>query len=244
MADNYYDSARAAAEYLWLHYGDPEPWQSPFPSRCVTECLAVDQLPDGARALDLGCAVGGGSFELARHCEEVIGIDASKQFIDLAGRLHEHGSCRFKYCVEGDLTRPGRAVVAREIKRKRVTFEVGDATRLRGHLGMFDVVMMANLIDRVPTPRKLLAQLPGLLERGGQLIITSPYTWLSEYTPRSQWLGGFERGGRRVETFAALKGILAPDFKLSQRRDIRFLIREHARKYQLGVAAASVWLRK
>jgi hypothetical protein len=105
-------------------------------------------------------------------------------------------------------------------------------------------VMMANLIDRVPTPRKLLEQMPGLLKRGGQLIITSPYTWLAEYTPRSQWLGGFERGGRRVETFAALRGILAPDFKLSQSRDIRFLIREHLRKYQLGVAEASVWLRR
>ena len=83
-----------------------------------------------------------------------------------------------------------------------------------------------------------------MLNPGGQLIITSPYTWLAEYTPRAQWLGGFERGGRRVETFAALKAILAPDFKLSHRRDIPFLIREHARKYQLGIAEASVWLRR
>jgi putative 4-mercaptohistidine N1-methyltranferase len=244
MPDNYYDTQRAASEYLQLHYGDPEPWPLPFPTRCVTECLAGDLLPDKARALDLGCAVGGGSFELARHCAEVIGIDASKHFIALARRLREHDSCRFKYCLEGELTRTRRAVVPRGIDRKRARFEVGDATRLRGDLGMFDVVMMANLIDRVPAPRRLLAQIPGLLKPGGQLIITSPYTWLAEYTPRSQWLGGFERGGRRVETFAALKGILSPDFKLSQRQDISFLIREHTRKYQLGIADASVWLRR
>jgi putative 4-mercaptohistidine N1-methyltranferase len=244
MPDNYYDSQRAASEYLQLHYGDPEPWPLPFPARCVAACLAVDLLPERARALDLGCAVGGGSFELARHCEEVIGIDASKPFIELAQGLREDGSCRFKICVEGELTRIVRGAVPRGIERKRATFEVGDATRLRRDLGTFDVVMMANLIDRVPTPRKLMDQMPGLLKRGGQLIITSPYTWLADYTPRSQWLGGFERGGRRVETFAALKRILAPDFKLSQRQDLPFFIREHARKFQLGVADASVWLRR
>lgn len=244
MPDKYYDSQRAASEYLMFHYGDPEPWRLPFPARCVTGCLAVNLLPEGSRALDLGCAVGGGTFELARHCAQVIGIDHSKPFIALAHRLREHGSCRFKFCVEGELMRAGRAVVPREIDRKRVSFEVGDATHLRGDLGTFDVVMMANLIDRVPTPRKLLKQMPGLLKRGGQLIITSPYTWLTEYTPRAQWLGGIERGGRRVQTFAAIKGILSPWFKLSQRRNIPFLLREHARKYQLGVAESSVWVRR
>jgi len=229
---------------LMFHYGEPQPWGTTFPANCVNECLDAGLLPDGARALDLGCAVGGGSFELARHCAQVVGIDASKSFIALARRLQKQGSCHFKFCVEGELTRARRAVVPRGIDRKRVRFEVGDATRLRGNLGKFDVVVMANLIDRVPAPRALLGQLPALLNRGGQLIITSPYTWLAEYTPRAQWLGGFERAGRQVRTFDSLRKILSPSFKLSQRRDIPFLIREHARKYQLGIADASVWLRR
>ena len=33
-----------------------------------------------------------------------------------------------------------------------------------------------------------LKRLPGLLNPGGQLIITSPYTWLEDYTPRKNWL--------------------------------------------------------
>jgi putative 4-mercaptohistidine N1-methyltranferase len=244
MPDNYYDSQRAASEYLLFHFGDPQPWPQPFPARCVIELLAVDRLPEPACALDLGCAVGGGSFELARHCAKVIGIDASKQFIALAHRLRQRGVCGFKYCVEGELTRTARAAVPRGIDRKRVMFEVGDATGLRGDLGKFDVVMMANLIDRVPSPKKLLDQMPGLLAQGGQLIITSPYTWMEEYTPRAQWLGGFERGGRRVDTFGALKSTLSPHFKLLQRHNMPFLIREHARKYQLGIADATAWLRR
>jgi putative 4-mercaptohistidine N1-methyltranferase len=244
MPKKYYDSERAASEYLFFHYGERQPWGLSFPANCVIGCLDVALLREGARALDLGCAVGGASFELAKHCAQVIGIDASKSFIGLARRLRERGSCQFKYCEEGELMRSGRAVVPREIDRMRVHFEVGDATRLRGDLGTFDVVLMANLIDRVPAPRRLLEQLPGLLNRGGQLIITSPYTWLPEYTPRRQWLGGFERAGRRVRTFDALKKILSPSFKLSRRRDIPFLIREHARKHQMGIADASGWLRR
>ncbi len=188
--------------------------------------------------------MGASSFELARRCSEVIGIDASEQFITIADEMKERGSRSFKYLEEGELTKTGRAVVPLKIDRARVSFEVGDATALRDGLGKFDVVLMANLIDRVPSPRKLLGQLPSLINRGGQLIITSPYTWMTDYTPRANWLGGFERGGRRIETFTALKNLLSPHFKFFGRRDIPFVIREHTRKYQFGVAEASIWLRR
>ena len=71
-----------------------------------------------------------------------------------------------------------------ELPRERVRFEQGDACHLRGDLGRFDLVLMANLIDRLPDPARCLARLPGLVTPGGWLIITSPYTWLEEYTPR------------------------------------------------------------
>jgi putative 4-mercaptohistidine N1-methyltranferase len=215
-----------------------------FPARCVSQCLDAARLPAQARALDLGCAVGRSSFELARHCAEVIGIDFSKQFIDLANRLRQRGSLRFKSCEEGELTRARRAVVPPDIDRRRVKFEVGDATRLRADLGEFDVVLAANLIDRLEAPMKCLERLPGLLRPGGQLIVASPYTWLASYTPRKNWLGGFARGGRPVKTFDALRRILSPHFKLARRLDLPFLLREHARKYQLGISEASVWVRR
>jgi len=52
------------------------------------------------------------------------------------------------------------------------------------------------------------------------------------------------RAGKRVRTFETLKQILAPDFRLFGRRVLPFLIREHARKFQLAIAEASIWLRK
>jgi putative 4-mercaptohistidine N1-methyltranferase len=253
MPQNYYDSDRAAAQYLILHYGKPEPLlpagvarcgAARFVERCVSECLDARRLPATARALDLGCAVGRASFELARHCAEVIGLDASRRFIEIAGRLRARGSFSFEYLEEGELARRHRAVVPADIDRRRVTFAVGDAVHPPAELGQFDVVLMANLIDRVGEPEACLRGLPALLKRGGQLILTSPYTWLPEYTPRARWLGGRRRNGRAVRTFAAIRGILAPQFKLARRLDLPFLIREHDRKFQLGVAEACVWLRR
>jgi putative 4-mercaptohistidine N1-methyltranferase len=253
MAENYYDSERGASEYLLFHYGAPglrlpplglEAGLLEFPARCVNLCLDPGRLASPARALDLGCAVGRSSFELARQCEEVIGIDYSQPFIDLANRLRQRGSLPFKSFEEGNLTRTRRAVVPPEIDRRRVKFEAGDATRLRPDLGTFDVVLMANLIDRLPAPIKCLERLPGLLRQGGQLILVSPYTWLASYTPEKNWLGGFARDGRPVKTFDSLRRILSPHFKLARRLDVPFLLREHARKYQLGISEASSWLRR
>jgi putative 4-mercaptohistidine N1-methyltranferase len=236
MAENYYDSERGISEYLLLHYGGHES-RIPaaltealhFPVRCVSEGLDTALIPPQARALDLGCAVGRSSFELARHCREVIGIDFSKHFVRVATHLREEGSFNFNYIEEGELTRPHRAIVPPEIDRHRVSFESGDAVRLRAGLGQFNVVLMANLIDRVDHPARCLGQLSGLLESGGQLVITSPYTWLAEFTPRENWLGGFMRDGQPVKTFDTLNQILPAHFELSRRLDLPFIIREHAR---------------
>jgi len=253
MSENYYDSGRGLSEYLLFHYGAPAPllpsgWVEAgaldFPARCVSQCLDPARLPSKARALDLGCAVGRGAFELARHCSEVIGIDFSQQFVELANHLRQRGSLRFKSFEEGELTQARRAVVPPEIDRRRVQFEVGDATRSRPDLGEFDVVLAANLLDRLDAPLKCLERMPGLLRPGGQLILTSPYTWLASYTPRENWLGGFARGGRPVKTFDTLRRILSSHFELARRLDLPFLLREHARKYQLGISEASVWVRR
>ena len=188
--------------------------------------------------------MGRASFELARHCTEVVGIDYSERFVTVAGHLRQNGSFLFARVVEGDLTQPCQAIVPPNIQRDRVRFQRGDALELPKDMGSFDVVLLANLLDRLRDPRRCLARLPSLVNPGGQLIITSPYTWLEEHTPRENWLGGFERDGQRVRTQETLQEILAPDFEFRSRRDFPFLIREHERKSQLCIAEATVWFRR
>ena len=250
---NIYETDKLLAEYLLFHFGTPEevlPYAGGsraalgYPQRCVSECVDTARLPEKARALDLGCAVGRSTFELARHCGEVIGVDFSRRFIDAADALRLAGALDYLRADEGALTTPCRALVPTEIDRGRVRFETGDAMELRTDLGAFDVVLMANLIDRLREPQRCLARLAALVKAGGQLIITSPYTWLEEFTPRENWLGGFDRDGRRVTTRDGLQAALADDFQLAATRDLPFLIREHARKFQWSVAEATVWQRR
>lgn len=215
-----------------------------YPARCVSECLDPSCLPSQARALDLGCAVGRATFELARHCSEVIGIDYSHRFIEVARHLQQQGSTSYSFVEEGFLTTPAKAEVPEEIDRHRVTFEQGDAQALRPDLGPFDVVLMANLVDRLRDPIRCLNALPPLVRKNGQLILTTPCTWLEDYTPRSHWLGGFEQDGRAVRTLDALQAVLQPHFTLVRTLDMPFVIREHARKFQWSVAQATVWIRR
>ena len=42
-----------------------------------------------ARGLDLGCAVGRSTFEMARHCRETTGVDFSRSFIQAAETLRQ-----------------------------------------------------------------------------------------------------------------------------------------------------------
>ncbi|MBV9658914.1 MAG: putative 4-mercaptohistidine N1-methyltransferase [Verrucomicrobia bacterium] len=259
MEQNPYETSRLLSEYLLFHYGSAEeilpafagsshaPREAlGFPARVVRECVPTLAVTSG-RALDVGCAVGRASFELARQFPEVVGIDFSRNFIAAAEELRATGRIGYTRTDEGLLTTPLVATVPREIARRRVRFEVGDACKLdAARLGQFDMVLAINLIDRLPAPGKFLAALPALVQPGGgRLILASPYTWLEEYTPKSEWLGGFvDASGRRVQTLDSLRATLAPDFDLIETRDLPFLIREHARKFQWSVSQASIWQRR
>ena len=192
-----------------------------------------------ARALDVGCAVGRATFELARYAASVTGIDFSARFIAAAQELKNSGSCESSRRIEGDLAEPFTAKVSAGIDCSRVTFETGDAMNLRPGLAGFDAVLAANLICRLPEPRKFLDRLPQLVKSGGQLLLTTPFTWLEEFTPRENWLA---RDGRR--SFEVLKEILTPHFELQATKDLPFLIREHERKFQYGIALGTRWLRR
>ncbi len=249
MSDNIYESDRLVREYLLFHYGQPDevlPWKNGprealgFAARCVRELINSSSVGRDARALDLGCAVGRSTFELAGHCREVIGLDYSQAFIDAAKKLRTDGSLAYHYAVEGDRTAEAVACVPPGIDAQRVRFAVGDAMALPPDLGTFDVVLAANLLCRLPDPRVFLARVPDLVKPGGQLLLTTPFTWLEEFTPRDRWIGGTD--GR--ESCDELTALLEPHFERKLSKDLPFLIREHARKYQWSAAWGTRWVRK
>jgi putative 4-mercaptohistidine N1-methyltranferase len=259
LVGNPYETEKLLEEYLLLHYGSPQtvlPWAFgprealEFPRRCVSELIAPllegSGLAEGGagRALELGCAVGRACFELSALCSQVVGIDFSHSFIREARRLASERHASFSFPEEGELRGQARVQLPDRFQPERVIFEVGDATALRSDLGDFDIVLAANLLCRVPDPPALLRQLPSLVRPGGLLVLTSPYTWSEEYTPRRHWLGGFTRGGEAVRSLSSLRQALEGPFELLDTVDMPFMIREHARKFQWSVAQASRWRRR
>lgn len=245
---NPYESDELLQQYLVFHYAAadaqfPYPFGGgdalDFPLRCAEEGPDWARAGAGGRALDLGCAVGRSTFELARHCGEVIGIDYSHAFIDAARRLQADGTHPATRLDEGSATTQLQVAVDPAIDRSRCAFEQGDAQAIRGDIGKFEIVLACNLICRLREPMRLLERLPDLVETGGQLFITTPFTWLEAYTPGENWLGDGAQ-----DSFAGLTAALQADFELDARWDMPFLIREHARKFQYSIAQASRWVRR
>jgi len=250
MSKNIYETDILLSQYLLFHYGKKEDVFSfdfgpgdalDFHSRCVDFLMKNISSNPKARALDLGCAVGRSSFELARYSQEVIGIDYSAKFIKTAEHLQKKGFIEFKKINEGLLGEMLRIKVPEGIDRRRVKFMKADAGRLPKNIGTFDAVLLLNLIDRLYDPRLCLSKISSLVKAEGVLLMSSPYTWLEDFTPREKWLGGFMKKGRPVETFEMIKNILKPDFDLLKCCDLPFLIREHHRKFQWSVAQVSIW---
>jgi len=237
-----YESDRSLGEYLLFHYGSAEqqfPWENGpkdalhFPTRSVLEL--IDQGSKINTALDLGCAVGKSSFVLTDFSREVVGIDYSKSFIRSAQTILEGHRLDYQFHEEG--THWGTSSVWIDQPPQCLSFEVGDACKLRSDLGTFALVHAAYLLCRLPEPMALLCRLPELVHPGGQLLLTTPLTWLEEFTPREHWLG-------EGDSASTLKDILQDSFDLEVEKNLPFLIREHRRKFQYTVALGMRWRRK
>jgi SAM-dependent methyltransferase len=104
------------------------------------------------RGLDMGCAVGRSTFELARFCDHVTGMDFSKNFIDTCRNLQEKGRLNFLIPEEGEISREISIDLEEERLdasiRKKIFFAVGDACRLEPKTigGPFHAVLASNLV--------------------------------------------------------------------------------------------------
>ena len=71
-------------------------------------------------ALDIGCAVGRSTFELAKKFNQVIGIDFSHGFINAANKLKTYGKLPYTVQTEGSLVSQHVAAVDPDIVSRDV----------------------------------------------------------------------------------------------------------------------------
>ncbi|GAW68269.1 SAM-dependent methyltransferase [Geoanaerobacter pelophilus] len=243
--DDPYETDALAAQYCDAHYGPGHFGVPNFPKACAEICLELTRGRPRGHALDLGCAVGRASFELARGFERVTGLDFSSRFFRLAARMQEEGGLRYALPEEGEVVsyhELSLAALGLAEVRERVSFFQADACNLPEKFTGYDLVLAANLIDRLYSPRRFLNAIRERLNPGGLLVIASPYSWDEEYTAKDQWLGGYREAGEPVWSIDGLSRELLPYFNpLGEPRDVPFVIRETRRKFQHSIAQLTVW---
>lgn len=239
-----YESDQLLAEYLLFHYGRSDeilPPEQGWPDGMLAALDFAVRTPahfneaEVERGLDLGCAVGRSTFEMARHCRHVTGLDFSHAFIRAAERLRLGEKLAFERLEEAHQRTVLHASAPADVGASRIRFMQGDAMHLPADLGLFDRVHAANLLCRLSEPQLLLERLPSLVKPGGELVLATPCTWLSSFTPPDRW--------PRAGTFDMLRDALSAAFELVKCCEEPFLIRETARKFQWTKSLVTVWRR-
>ena len=244
---NPYETDELVSQYMEFHYGETYYNVENYPAKCAQLCLQLVDNHKKGKALDLGCAVGRTSFELAHEFDEVICVDLSARFIECANQLKEKGELNYSMIVEGELLIPCKADLSKlkldQVKEK-VLFSQEDACNLGDQHSGYDLIFAGNLLDRLQDPTQFLSSVHHYLTKGGYLVMSSPYTLLTEYTPRENWLGGYLEDGQEISVLDGIKNVLKADFVMvNEPIDVPFVIRETKRKFQHTLAELSCWKR-
>lgn len=252
-----YESDALLNQYLLFHYGSAQeqrddsitanaghPVTQPFMETMAS--LVVSHAAQHDAVLDLGCAVGKASFELAKHFDQVVAVDYSDSFIAAAQHLQANGALNYERLESGRHTTALTAQVDNAATPDRLQFLQGDATDLAGlsqvnQAEKFSAVLMSNLLCRLPDPAACLAQFTGEkspLAKGGILVLASPNTWMEQYTPSDKFLDAADSEGA-IDVLASH----LPGYELLHQQDLPFMIREHRRKYEYVVSHVTIWRR-
>ncbi|MDD2356508.1 MAG: 5-histidylcysteine sulfoxide synthase [Thiovulaceae bacterium] len=244
--EDIYESDELVSQYCEFQYGDEHFGVKNFAIECAR--IAASFCENKTKALDLGCATGRASYELAKYFAEVEGVDFSARFISVATRLKEDGYIAYRSKEEGDL------FTLKKVTLKNLGFEEltcqtnfwqGDACNLKPSLSGYDLIMATNLIDRLYNPMLFLQDIQTRLNEGGVFVLTSPYTWQESSTKKELWLGGYvDKNGKEVKTIEKLKEVLNDHFELLHLQDLPFVIKESARKYQHTLSQMSIWKKR
>ncbi len=185
--------------------------------------------PSSGPAIDLGCAVGRTTFELAaRTGGPVLGIDLNFAMLQVASRVLRRGTVSYPRRRVG-VVYDRREFLARLPAAERVDFWACDAAALPFADASFAAAASLNLIDCLAAPAAALAELARVLAPGGRGFIASPYDWSPGATPVEAWVGGHsQRGEDSGASEAVLRRLLTPGAHPGAIETLRIVGEEHS----------------
>ncbi|MDD5211488.1 MAG: putative 4-mercaptohistidine N1-methyltransferase [Sulfuricurvum sp.] len=242
---NIYETDELVGQYCDFQYGDEYFGVTNFAKACAHKAVAYAKETNYSKALDLGCATGYASFELAKTFDYVDGIDYSQAFVNVGRELQRSRHISYTQNGEGEIkTRKEVSIDDFNFGNvsSKVHFSQGDACALAPEFTGYDLIMATNLIDRLYQPHLFLKSIHERLNANGIFVLTSPYTWKEEYTDKEFWVGGYaDENGQEITTLNALMDMLGEHFELVAIEDVPFVIRETPRKFQYTISQMSVW---
>jgi SAM-dependent methyltransferase len=141
-----YETGRAVNEYLFFHFGNMNNKFTSnvvhtlnFPQRCAQICGKLIEInksiETNSRVLDVGCAVGGTTFQLSKYFNQAVGIDFSQHFIDTANKMKKLRKLNFEILKQGKIFESHEAAISADIDISKISFFQGDACNLDPNLG-------------------------------------------------------------------------------------------------------------
>jgi len=183
--------------YAWDHYGDKAPANEFSPQQVepgsVVNCLNVglsllNETPQSPM-LDIGCAVGRSTFELAAQFNGLaLGIDLNFTLLRIAQVILRTGTISFPLKSVGIVFDRHQYEVVLDNKHL-VDFWACDALALPFTNESFHLISALNVLDTVNSPVNFLKSIGHALLNGGNTILATPYDW-SPPVPVHNWLGG------------------------------------------------------
>jgi SAM-dependent methyltransferase len=158
-------------------------------------------LPRVGSLVELGCGVGRSLLELSGRADVAVGLDRSGGLLRVARRLLRGEEVRYARRMAG------RTYVADAVRGARadgVQLVCADALEPPFAPGSFDRVVALNLLDNVPSPRALLHHLHQLAAPGGEVVVSSPYSWRDGIVDSAERLPGPDPAAALREEVRAL----------------------------------------
>jgi SAM-dependent methyltransferase/uncharacterized protein YbaR (Trm112 family) len=200
--------------YAQTHWGDLDA-DEPLASEASFVRLldaALELMPEPPRGMwvDLGCAVGRATLEMARRTGDLaVGVDLSFSMLRVAERVRSEGQAGFELRRVG-LVFDRRDLAVPDVPMDQLSFWCCDVGALPFADGLFDGALSLNVVDCVPSPLQHLVELSRVVRGGASALLSTPYDWSPNATPVAQWLGGHsQRSPQHGSSAAELRRALA-----------------------------------
>ena len=218
--------------YIDAHFGDyaiPAP-DGPEPGcggTTLWQAIDARKIVTVERAIELGCGVGRGLYSLSHGAELTIGVEMNFAALLYARWLLRGETVRYARRVSGRHYAPA-SIHAPAVSSTSVQLICGDALDPPLAPDSFQRVVSLNVLDALRSAPEHLSVVDALCVPGGELLISSPFSWQSGIVAEDGRLNGSDPAITLHELLTTGRGLSA-SYAIGDCRELRWKLRRDSR---------------